>query len=119
MEELRLKLVFTKIKLIIASISALAFGILYALFVTRGKKIDKLSEENRELSREQQVNKAIKAVDEEVYEQYKYQEDIIEEEYIEDIEGVYKELDAPLPTSFLERLRQTQGLQNNSDSSPE
>ena len=110
---------FSQIKLIIGSIGALAFGILYALFVTRGKKIGELEEDNKELQREQQVHKAIKAVDEEVYEQYKYQEEIIEEEYIEDIEGVYKELDAPLPTSFLERLRQTQGLQNNSDSSPE
>jgi len=109
---------FAKIKIIIASIGALAFGILYALFVTRGKKIDKLSEENRELSREQQVNKAIKAVDEEVYEQYKYQEEIIEEEYIEDIEGVYKELDAPLSPSFLDKLRKVQGLQNSSDKYP-
>jgi hypothetical protein len=110
---------FTQIKLIIGSISAIAVGIFYALFVSRGKKIDELTDENRELQRHKEVNNAITAVDVEVYEQYKYQEDQIEEAYDEEIQELYKEPDALLSPSFLDKLRKFQGLQNNSDSSPE
>ena len=110
---------FLKAKLILGSLSALVIGIFYAIFTARGKEIDKLNEENRELSREQEVHSAIKAVDEEVYEKYKYQEDQAEEQYEEQIREIYKAVDKPLSPSFLERLRSVQGLQNRTDNNPE
>ena len=106
-------------KLILGSLSALVMGILYAVFKARGKEIDKLNEENSELKRHKEVNDAIIVVNEEVYEQYKYQEDQIEDTYEESISKIYKAVDKPLTPSFLERLRTVQGLQDRPDSPPE
>ena len=109
---------FLKAKLILGSLSALVIGIFYAIFTARGKEIDKLNEENSELKRHNEVNDAIIVVNEEVYEQYKYQEDQIEDKYEESISKIYKAVDKPLPPSFLAKLRDIQGIGTDSNYPP-
>ena len=110
---------FTQAKLILSGIGLFVTALIYKIFKDRGEEIDRLNEVNEELTREQEVHSAIKAVDEEVYERYKYQEDQAEEQYEEQIREIYKAVDKPLTPSFLERLRTVQGLQDRPDSPPE
>ena len=109
---------FLKAKLLLSGLGIFVTAILYKIFKDRGEEIDRLNEVNEELTREQEVHSAIKAVDEEVYERYKYQEDQAEEQYEEQIKEIYKAVDKPLTPSFLAKLRDVQGIGTESNYPP-
>ena len=110
---------FGNTKLILGSVATFTLSIFYFVFKQRGRELEQAIKEKNELERDRQIHKAIKVVDEEVHAKYKKEEAKIDEEYEEEIKELYKEVDAPLPMSFLKRLHKHQGLSNNSTNSPE
>ena len=110
---------FLKIKLILASLGTVLVGILYYIFKKRGEEIEELKEEREQLSQELRTKEQIEIVTEFIEDGYRAEQIKIEEKHDEEIKKLYKTSDAPLPPSFLSKLRNVQGLSNHDSDSPE
>jgi len=110
---------FSNIKAVLGAAAGISVAIFYFIFKARGKEIEEQKEEIQELKREEEVKETIKEVSEEIEETYSEEEKEIEETYNEKEGFVYKTTNKPLTPTLLSKLRDTQGLSNNSTNSPE
>jgi len=110
---------FSNVKAVLGAAAGISVAIFFFIFKARGKEIEEQKEEIKELKREEEVKSKIKEVSKDVEETFDEEEREIEETYNEREGFVYKTTNKPLTPTLLSKLRDTQGLSNRSDNSPE
>ena len=111
---------FGNTKAVLGAAAAVTLSIFLAVFKARGKEIEEQEEQIKELSREQRLSGLFDDVSEEVEKEYIEEEERIEEEYSDKKDKLFQEhTDKPLTASLLSKLRNVQGLQNQTGNTPE
>ena len=92
-----------------------AFSILFAMFKYKSGKLEETKDKLRNAKAEIEAKRIQKEIDIKVQRDYVKRLDAIGEKYDIEEREVYKNADAPLSPSLLERLRRKQGVSSNSD----
>jgi len=95
--------------MVLGAAAAVTLSVFLAIFKARGKEIKEQEEQIKELSREQRLAELFDDVSEEVEKDYREEEEKLFQRYT----------DKPLTASLLSKLRDVQGLQNQTSNTPE
>ena len=110
---------FGNAKMVLGVAAGVAISIFLAIFKARGKEIEEQAEAIEALDRETKLADVLADVNVSIDKEYREEEERIEDEYSDKKDKLFQRYtDKPLTTSLLSKLRDVQGLQNQSDNSP-
>ena len=110
---------FGNTKAVLGAAAAIAISVFLAVFKARGKEIKEQEEQIEELERENTIAEMLVNVNIDIEKEYIEEEEQIEEEYSDKKDELFQRYtDKPLTASLLSKLRNVQGLQNQTSDSP-
>ena len=105
--------------MVLGAAAAIAISVFLAVFKARGKEIKDQEEQIEELERENTIAEMLVNVNIDIEKEYIEEEEQIEEEYSDKKDELFQRYtDKPLTASLLSKLRNVQGLQNQTSDSP-
>jgi hypothetical protein len=101
---------FTNAKAVLGAAAGISVAIFYFIFKARGKEIEELKEEKEVLEQEKKFNKVLEDTSESIKQGYDEEELEIERHYDDKKSIVHKTTNKPLSPTLLSKLRESQGL---------